>query len=59
MIIIQRVEEIPQFKDEDEEDAFWEAHSLAAGFFTERGLRLGSLVAMIAERRAADQGKRP
>ena len=50
-ILIQNEDEIPQFANEDEEDAFWETHTLAHHFFTYRGPRPGSALERIAKRR--------
>ena len=55
MTEVQSMEEIPQFQSEDEEDAFWQTHTLASHLWIRRGLRPGSLAATIAAKRRAAQ----
>lgn len=47
LTVFERLEEIPKFANEDEEDDFWATHTLASHLFTRRGQRPGSLRATI------------
>lgn len=58
MTVIQSMDEIPQFTNEDEEDAFWQTHTLASHLWIRRGLRPGSLAAKIASKRRTAESTR-
>ena len=37
LILVRKLEDIPKFADEDEEDEFWSTHELAEHLYTRRG----------------------